>query len=158
VICDTDVDGLFQLIADADWRLAQLLSYLKSDLSKPLSLSVAATLCRLERTYFSKYFRMHTGMTFVDWYRWVRIERAKALLAKPRMKVDAVSDAVGYRNITTFERAFRKCTGLCPAEYKKRIRSQTQKSLTTAPETATALQQTVRVPSSLAVARSRRSD
>jgi two-component system response regulator YesN len=123
MIPDVDVDSLFQLLADADWRLEQLLCYLKSNLSEPLSLSTAATLCRLETTYFSRYFRMHTGMNFSDWYRRVRIERAKALLSQPRMKVDAVSGAVGYNHITTFERAFRKCTGLCPAEYKRLLRS-----------------------------------
>lgn len=129
MIGDIDADSLFQLLADADWRLEQVLYYLKSNLSEPLSLSTAAALCRLETTYFSRYFRMHTGVTFRDWYRRVRIERAKALLSEPRMKVGVISGAVGYNHITTFERAFRKCTGLCPAEYKRLLRSRRHPSL-----------------------------
>lgn len=148
VIVDIDVDSLLQLIADADWRLEQLLTYLKADLSKPLSLSTAAALCRLETTYFCKYFRAHTGMTFINWYRRVRIERAKVLLSRPRMKVDAVSEAVGYKHITTFERAFRKCTGLCPAEYKKLSRTRSQNSLTTTQETPSTRQETLSVTKS----------
>jgi two-component system, response regulator YesN len=128
VIPGPDVEALFQLVADADWRLERLLFYLKSNLGEPLSLSSAAALCRLEMTYFSRYFRVRTGMTFTDWYRRVRIERAKALLSQPRAKVDMVLGAVGYRHITTFERAFRKCTGVCPAEYKRSLRSRKQRS------------------------------
>ncbi len=132
MIADIDVDSLFQLLADADWRLEQLLLYLKSNLSEPLSLSTAATLCCLETTYFSRYFRQHTGMNFTAWYRRVRIERAKALLSQPRMKVDVVAGAVGYNHITTFERAFRKCTGLCPAEYKRLLRTRRRSRNTSA--------------------------
>lgn len=141
VIADIDVDSLFQLLADADWRLEQLLVYLRSNFSEPLSLSSAAAMCSLETTYFSRYFQLHTGMKFTDWYRRVRIERAKALLAQPRMKVDAVSEAVGYNHITTFERAFRKCTGLCPAEYKRLLRSRrgSRSALTTTQKPPTLL-------------------
>lgn len=121
MIPDLDIDTLWQLLADADWRLERLLVYLKANLHEPLSLASAAALCRLEMTYFSRYFRTSTGLNFTDWYRWIRIARAGALLAEPRLTIDAVCQAVGYKHITTFERAFRKCTGLCPAEYRRRF-------------------------------------
>jgi len=129
MIPDVDVDSLFQLLAAADWRLELLLRYMQAEPTEPLSLSGAAALCRLETTYFSRYFRIHTGMTFSDWYRRLRIERAKVLLSDPRMKVDVVSGAVGYNHITTFERAFRKCTGICPAEYKRLLRARVRRRI-----------------------------
>jgi transcriptional regulator GlxA family with amidase domain len=120
---DVRIDCLGQLRAIDDWRLERLARHLQANLHEPLSLSRAAELCALEMTYFSRYFRMRIGTGFKDWYRGLRIERAKALLANRRAKVDDVRKAVGYKHITTFERAFRKCTGVCPAEFKKSLRS-----------------------------------
>lgn len=116
-------DALKQISVINDWRLDRLVRYLEENLRWPLSLAKAAELCALETTYFSRYFQSRTGVNFTDWYRRLRVERAKTLLADQYAKVDTVFEAVGYKNITTFERAFRRCTGLCPGEYKRAVRS-----------------------------------
>jgi two-component system, response regulator YesN len=119
---DFESDALHRLSDFDDWRLERLARYLQSNLHHPLSLARAAQLCGLETTYFSRYFRTRTGTNFSDWYREARIEKAKILLGKPRAKVDQISESAGYRNITTFERAFRRSTGMCPLEYRRSLR------------------------------------
>ena len=145
---DFQSDALYRLLGLDDWRLERLARHLQAKLHDPLSLSRAAELCGLETTYFSRYFRIHTGVNFSDWYREMRIERAKDLLRNQRAKVDGVWESVGYRHITTFERAFRKCTGTCPAEYRRAFRTsrqpRPQESPTTPQETITTAQQTLR--------------
>ena len=122
-VADFHARTLCGLEALADRRLDRLARHLETRLEQPLSLARAAELCALEMTYFSRYFRSRTGANFTDWYRQLRIERAKALLMNQCAKVDGISEAVGYKNITTFERAFRRCTGVSPAEYRKSLRA-----------------------------------
>jgi transcriptional regulator GlxA family with amidase domain len=123
VPADLHARGLSSLLALGDRRLDRLARHLATNLGQPLSLAKAAELCALETTYFSRYFRSRTGVNFTDWYRQLRIERAKALLTNQWTKVESVLEAVGYKHITTFERAFRKCTGVSPAEYRKSLRA-----------------------------------
>lgn len=99
-------------------RLRQLQRHVDRNLCEPLSLAKAAQIVCLERTYFSKYFRSSTGWTFSGWNRAVRIERAAMLLHDRQLPVLAISLAVGYANLSTFERAFKKFVGHSPSAYR----------------------------------------
>src|SRR5689334_2844562 len=102
------------VILTEDARLHRLLRYLKENLSRPVSLAEAARFVGLERTYFSRFFRVAVGCTFSDWSRGLRIEKAKILLRRRGPTVFSVAISVGYSDITTFERAFKKQTGVSP--------------------------------------------
>jgi len=92
---------------------------MKPDESLPLTM--AARVCGLEKTYFCRFFQAQTGLKFSEWIRVVRINRAKRLLLEHRCIAD-VAAAAGYKDVTTFERHFRRCEKLSPAQYRKRQR------------------------------------
>lgn len=75
----------------------------------------------LERTYCCKVFPRITGKSFSKWIRRIRIERAQALLRIDLLSITHVSHAVGYGDITTFERAFRKELGLSPQSFRRLV-------------------------------------
>ena len=50
-----------------------------------------------------------------------RIERAKALLAKPDYSVTEIGMAVGFSETSSFTAAFRKATGLTPTAYHRSL-------------------------------------
>jgi transcriptional regulator GlxA family with amidase domain len=89
------------------------------DLSKRLRLDEAAILAGLTPTYFSKCFHRRVGMTFAEWSAQIRVTEAKALLRIADLSITAVAAAVGYSDITTFERVFRRIEGASPREYKR---------------------------------------
>jgi transcriptional regulator GlxA family with amidase domain len=115
----SQVPGGDLLTVTGNWRLQRLARHVATNLEDSLSLARAAQVCGLERTYFCRFFRARVGMSFSEWTRRVRVERAKALLRGEHRSVLAVALAVGYRDITTFERNFRRCERLSPAEYRK---------------------------------------
>lgn len=115
----SEVLGIDLTAVAANWRLRRLMNHVASHVDDPLSLARAAQICGLERTYFCRFFRAHAGILFSDWSRRIRVERAKTLLRGEHRSVLAVALAVGYRDITTFERNFRRCEQLSPAEYRK---------------------------------------
>ena len=121
------------LIMPTHWRLQRLVLHVTTNFDESLSLAMAARICGLEKTYFCRFFQAQTGLKFSEWFRQVRIDRAKRLLLEHRCIAD-VAAAVGYRDVSTFERHFRKCEKLSPIQYRKRQRTNSEilKTTTTA--------------------------
>jgi AraC-like DNA-binding protein len=117
------------VILTEDPRLQRLLRYVKDNLARPISLAEAAQLVGLERTYFSRFFRSAVGFRFSDWSRGLRIEKAKVLLRRRGPTVFAVAITVGYADITTFERAFKKQTGFSPRVYRNECEPQSARQI-----------------------------
>jgi transcriptional regulator GlxA family with amidase domain len=129
------VPGGHLLMSTGNWRLGRLMGYLAANAEDSLSLGRAAQICGLERTYFCRFFRARVGISFSEWNRRLRVERAKKLLRGEHRSVLAIALAVGYKDITTFERNFRRCEQLSPAEYRKLQReSRIRRNTTSADE------------------------
>ena len=72
----------------------------------------------VETKYFSKFFQ-ETGFKFSWWDRELRIRLATQLLRQKGCTIDSVALAVGYADLTTFARAFKKCKGIGPQAYRR---------------------------------------
>jgi len=107
------------VLSDQDHRVTKVIAYVTSNLTRRVTLVEAASVACLEPLYFSKRFRRVVGMTFVSWSTSIRVQSAKRLLEWPALSITAVANAVGYRDLTTFERAFRKREAICPREYRR---------------------------------------
>ena len=130
------------LTATGNWRLHRLIRHVEGNVEDSLSLARAAQICGLERTYFCRFFRTRVGISFSEWNRRVRVERAKTLLRGEHRSVLAVALAVGYKDITTFERNFRRCEQLSPAEYRKLQRPKRIRGITTGADESTRIAET----------------
>ncbi|HWK19214.1 MAG TPA: AraC family transcriptional regulator [Microbacteriaceae bacterium] len=60
------------------------------------------------------------GLAPAAWIRAQRVERARGLLRRTSMRVDDVALAVGFRETSTFTRAFRRDAGMSPGEFRLR--------------------------------------
>ena len=83
-----------------------------------LSLEIMASIACVHPTYFSAYFRRHTGMGFKAYLTQVRIQAAQQLLRNGDLKVYEVANRVGFSDPRHFSDIFRKTTGLTPQQYK----------------------------------------
>lgn len=82
------------------------------------SLDRLADKFELSPTYISKLFKEHTEKNFIDYLIEIRINASKQLLADKNLKVNDISEGVGYTNTRSFLRAFKKYTGMTPTEYR----------------------------------------
>jgi AraC-like DNA-binding protein len=48
-----------------------------------------------------------------------RRDRALSLLVSPQLSLVQISERLGYRNVQSFERAFRRWTGTTPAAHRR---------------------------------------
>jgi two-component system response regulator YesN len=60
-------------------------------------------------------------MTFAEWNARTRVAEAKGLLRIADLSITAVAANVGYEDVTTFERVFRRLEGISPREYKRSL-------------------------------------
>ena len=118
----------------ADRRVARVLLYVTQDLTKRATCAAAARVAGLERAYFSKRFATVMRVSFTEWNARIRVDEAKRLLLAIDLSITAVSASVGYDDVTTFERVFRRLEGICPREHRRRI-TRTAESATPNAET-----------------------
>lgn len=79
---------------------------------------LAGYLALSERT-INRRFRRALGEAPLQHLQTLRVEIAKRLLETSRLGIDAVAGRVGYQDIGTFRRLFRRGTGLSPREYRR---------------------------------------
>jgi AraC-like DNA-binding protein len=68
--------------------------------------------------YFCKLFKKATGLTFTEYLGRVRIEKAKALLLNPHLRISEIAYDVGFQSLTHFNRVFRQVTGRSPTAFR----------------------------------------
>jgi transcriptional regulator GlxA family with amidase domain len=76
----------------------------------------------LERRTFLRRFANATGMTPLEYCRGVRIARARELLISGDTPQKMIAASLGYSDVASFARVFRKATGAAPGAYRKRFR------------------------------------
>jgi two-component system, response regulator YesN len=117
-----DTDGQGKVTAFAYYkRLQRVKCHVERNLADEVSLQTAAQVAGLEQKYFSTFFRQKTGICFSDWVARERVSRATQMLKKHNYSITCVAQDVGFHNLRTFERAFKKVTGMTPREFKRSV-------------------------------------
>lgn len=116
---------LKSLKEDAFWyyeRLERVRGFVTANYAEPITLGEAARVAAMERTYFSYFFRRKLGVTFTSWLQYIRIGKALEMLASKNHSVTEVAFAVGFNELSTFQKAFKRWTNLTPREFKRLAR------------------------------------
>ena len=85
------------------------------------SLATLATAAGLERRTLLRRFANATGMTPIEYCRSVRIARARELLEGGETSQKEIAESLGYKDVASFTRAFRKAVGWTPGVYRTRF-------------------------------------
>jgi len=73
--------------------------WIRLHLSESLTIQAIAAQIPMNPTYFSEWFKAHTGETVLDFVTRLRMEEAARLLADPGSRLGDVAAAVGYRDV-----------------------------------------------------------
>jgi transcriptional regulator GlxA family with amidase domain len=103
-------------------RLARVKRYLEDNISEPFSIETAARIACLSEKYFSTFFHRKTGVCFKEWVNLTRVERARQLIGERNRSVADVAFDVGFQDLRTFERAFKRHSSMTALAYKKSVR------------------------------------
>ncbi|SFS57437.1 AraC family transcriptional regulator [Paenibacillus sp. BC26] len=94
-------------------------SYTESHYGEELSLDLIAGKLNISGGYLSTYFKEKMGTNFVDFVNEVRVKKAKDLLLLSEMKIQEIATSVGYTTLSSFNRSFKKISGVTPTEFRR---------------------------------------
>lgn len=101
----------------ADVRLTKVLHYLTTNYQRRIDLETVSEIAHLHPSAFCRYFREKTGKTLSAYLNDMRISYACKLILEGQLNVSQICFECGFNNISNFNRAFKKYTGLTPTDY-----------------------------------------
>ena len=102
---------------DADILLAT--RYIYNNFRKPLTLEEVSSVASLSPTYFSKKFKLITGMGFKEYLNYVRLKHAQTALLTTNSSITDIALEYGFNDSNYFKDLFKKVYGKSPREYRK---------------------------------------
>lgn len=112
-------DGVrFDLNPKEQKRINRVCQYVEYHYAEPIDINVVADLASLTVPAFCRYFKRMTHQTFTDFVNEYRVNQARRLLYSARTVAD-VGFAVGFNNLSHFNKTFRAITGKTPSAYRK---------------------------------------
>jgi len=102
-------------------RLSRVLDYVESNLTQEITVDQLASVAALSRFHFSRMFKATTGCPPSRFIGRRRLELAKSLLVEG-ISIAQVARMCRFSSDSNFVRAFRRATGLTPAQYRDRRR------------------------------------
>jgi AraC-like DNA-binding protein/NAD(P)H-dependent FMN reductase len=101
--------------------IARAVAYIKANFSdQNLCLDTVANAVYMSRYHFSRKFREETGRRFIDFLIMLRMTEARKLLIETNWTVTTIAAEAGYRDLSNFERSFKKMFGMQPSQYRLR--------------------------------------
>ena len=112
------------MIANADHGDAAILScqsWLADNYERPDIVSELVRRSGLPKRTFDRRFKAATGYAPLGYVQALRIEEAKQILETTATRVDAVAREVGYEDLASFRRLFRRLAGMTPGDYRRKF-------------------------------------
>ncbi|HST44130.1 MAG TPA: AraC family transcriptional regulator [Luteimonas sp.] len=103
----------------AAWQLRRAQELLRANLASGVSLAELAAACELSIRQFTRAFRASTGLSPHGALVRMRLERAKDLLADPRLALGAIALDCGFADQSHFTRVFQRRVGMSPGAYRR---------------------------------------
>ena len=97
--------------------IKRVLDYVEEHFPEKITLRSASKVAVLEATYFSALFHQIVGITFSEWLQYVRVRRALRIMNEEDCTISEIAYAVGFSNLRTFERTFKKWTNMNPRTF-----------------------------------------
>ncbi|MBW9335538.1 MULTISPECIES: AraC family transcriptional regulator [Herbaspirillum] len=96
----------------------QVLSCIRQNLGGNLRESDVAELAGMSVSSFTRFFKRHTGCTFIQYQNGLRLNEACELLMCTELSVTEVCYRVGFNNLSNFNRQFLAHKGMPPSRFR----------------------------------------
>jgi Transcriptional regulator containing an amidase domain and an AraC-type DNA-binding HTH domain len=99
-------------------HVEKALAIMQGSIEGELDLAELCDRIQLSREHFVRLFSERMGMPPMRYYSRLKIEAARAMLSSTNLRVQEISDKLGYENQFNFARAFKRVSGMAPTEYR----------------------------------------
>lgn len=96
----------------------KIVSYLYTHIENHLSLKEIANDMNISMGYLSSCFKKNMGISVMNYYKKIKIERSKTLLLNSNKSIMEISTLLGFCDQCHFTKTFKSIVGMTPTEYK----------------------------------------
>ena len=93
--------------------------YLDKNYNTNIKISMLADKYFFSKEYLSKLFKSRYGCGIYAYVQEIRMQRAKDLLMNPDIKIQSISQHLGYTDNNYFSKAFKNYYGMSPSRFRK---------------------------------------
>ena len=98
------------------------MEYIKHHYNESVKIGDLADFIGVNRSYLTSSFKKTTGCSPQEFLVNLRMDKAKSLLKKTDLSINAVAGAVGYTDQLAFSKVFKKHCGKSPRMYREEKR------------------------------------
>lgn len=106
-------------------RISKAIDWLKVNYASPVRVDELATRVQMSAPTFHQHFRQLTGMSPLQYQKWLRLTEAKRLMLSEYMDVSTAGFKVGYESPSQFSREYSRLFGFPPKRDIAVLRVQT---------------------------------
>jgi YesN/AraC family two-component response regulator len=104
------------------YKIQRALKFIDDNFMRKVGRDEVAKETCMDPTYFSKIFKEVTGRGFHDYLNECRIARAKEILINGRrFSITEIALSLGFGDIATFDKTFKKKVGVTPLQYRNSL-------------------------------------
>ncbi|MBB6672198.1 AraC family transcriptional regulator [Cohnella nanjingensis] len=93
--------------------------FIHDNLSLRIKFKDLAEYSHISERHLSRLFKEELGISFSDYYRKVKIQKATALLESTDYTLEQISAATGFYSVHHFAKTFKQTTGTSPGQWRK---------------------------------------
>lgn len=95
--------------------------WIQKNYATAVSIETLAEMVGMSSRTFLRHFKRAIGMTPIQYIQQVRIEAARHLLEVSLKNIEEISEAVGYADVCSFRKLFKRKTGIPPRAYRSKF-------------------------------------
>lgn len=101
-------------------NLYEIRDYIHKNYNKEIKLSTFSNKYYISKEYLSKQFKAEFGYGIYEYVLKVRMEKAKEMVSNTELKIQEISERLGYKDNNYFRRAFKNYFGVYPSECRNK--------------------------------------
>jgi YesN/AraC family two-component response regulator len=115
------IDGIRSDVRGMHPNVRRAILFLLEHFTQEITLADVARAAALSRFHFCRLFHHETGVSLHQYLNTLRVNRAKVLLADRYLRITEVAYAVGFNDLSHFDRVFRRLVSKSPREYRRSV-------------------------------------
>ena len=105
----------------SDQLVKQVQEFIEENFEQPIHISRLAAMVNVTPRTLNRRFQASVTMRPIEYIQAVRIEQAKRLLESGDVTIKSLTEQIGYDDISSFTRLFKRSTELTPKEYQDKF-------------------------------------
>ena len=107
----------------SDPLILRAIKWMTDNLTQPVSIDELANSMHISYRTLNHRFIEIAGLSPLSYLQTLKIEYAKEMLECTHNDFEAITASVGYEDVSSFRRLFKRLTGLTPAQYKRQFKA-----------------------------------